>query len=71
MLKLLYDPSHKVLYLQVLFHSLADDAQFVVGPLHVLERRRYDMSVVAAQVVRQDRDFIVFPQLYTLMERGK
>ena len=66
MLKWHTTPSRKELYLQILRHPLADDAQLMVHPLHVLERRGYDVPVVAAQVVRQDRDFIVFPQLYTL-----
>jgi len=61
-------PSRKELYLQVLFHSLADDAQLMVRPLHVLERRGYDVPIVPAQVVRQHRDFIVFSQLYTLQQ---
>ena len=63
MLKWHTTPSRKVLYLQILLHSLADDAQLMIRPLHVLERRGDYVTVVPAQVVRQDRDLIVFSQL--------
>ena len=63
MLKCRRNLSRKELYLQILLHPLADYDQFVVRPLHVLERRRDYVAVVTAQVVRQHRDFIVFSEL--------